>query len=161
MQSTILDSSRSIVWHPLDIHVDILQPSLKIFATFLDRVCEWSGRWEQGGQKFLLRCIAVWGPWALVYSILIIIKCKYKFQVLSNPESRFTWAKERHVAPEPQVAGPWSIACALRQANKRCDLSQDAPLSVTLLAWLSMHELNCSRSVMCESNCRKLPFSIR
>ena len=27
-----------IAWHPLDIHVGILQPSLKIFAKFLDRV---------------------------------------------------------------------------------------------------------------------------
>jgi len=38
---------------------------------------------------------------------LILIKSKFKFQVLSKPESHFTGAKEPHASLEAQVADPW------------------------------------------------------
>ena len=41
----------SIVWHPLDINVCILQPSLKIFATFLDSVVATAYVSDRAGQN--------------------------------------------------------------------------------------------------------------
>jgi len=47
------------------------------------------------------------------------MKCQFKFQILSNPESQFRGVKEPHAPLELQVAEPWSRLTFFAAQNKK------------------------------------------